>query len=222
VPSERGYVSGYVRPKPIDEQVAILRTYLPHLGGAFVKVTRFTSPKRAEGLFAFPRYEAIAPTYTEAVAVLINILETTLGGCFWNDLEGELGPDRLRQSERSRTKWQRLYNQQKGCDIVILPAQFGLEHRGRSARRSLAVMRENEFGLGLFENLAILLTHQEERLRSRDDLWIDCTGDEYSPRGDGEFERIPYICYRERLKLGSVGMNMAADNCGASSGFVFR
>jgi len=49
----------------------------------------------------------------------------------------------------------------KHHDILVVPAQFGLRHRGRSVRRVREVMNANEFGLGVFAIGIMLLTHPE-------------------------------------------------------------
>jgi hypothetical protein len=55
-------------------------------------------------------------------------------------------------------------------------------------------MAGNEFGLGVFAFGCMLLTHPE-RLSTGDTLMIDCSGDEYSVRGDYTFDRVPLFDY---------------------------
>ena len=109
---------------------------------------------------------------------------------FSNRIAGNLGPKYLRQNERTRLAEDILAKQQPGSDILVLAAQFGLRHRGCSARRARVVMAGNEFGLGAFALGCMLITHPE-RLSLIDTLMIDCSGDEYSLRADTVFDRVP-------------------------------
>lgn len=71
-------------------------------------------------------------------------------------------------------------------DILIIPAQFGLLHRGKSARRAQATFQRKEFGLGIVAVSAMLLTHPERKeIAGR--LWINCIGDEYSHQATEQF-----------------------------------
>jgi hypothetical protein len=111
-------------------------------------------------------------------------------GNFYNCRDGQLGPQYLRQSAKSAKAFQKLGTEQKDHDILVVAAQFGLVHRGRSVRRAREVMNASEFGLGAFAVGIMLLTHPE-RLQHYDDLWIDCAGDEFSYDGDGRFGSAP-------------------------------
>jgi hypothetical protein len=105
-----------------------------------------------------------------------------------------LGEKYLRQSERSKLAEKILAEQQEGNDILVVAAQAGLLHRGSSARRTRVAMAGNEYGLGVFAFASMLLTHPE-RLSHADALMVDCSGDEYSVRGDYTFDRVPLFDY---------------------------
>jgi hypothetical protein len=190
IPSDRGYVSGYIEPKSIAEQMGILQDIFPGLGVANEKITRRAHPRRSEGWFVYPRWELIAPTYSQACEIALQELGKTLGSRFYNGLVDELRPDnfgnsRLVLHERTLVKLQKIGDQQKGFGLLAFPAQFGRLHGGCSARRTVEVLREKEFGLGLFHVCIMLITHPN-RLMSRDDLWAGCI-DQYSPLCNGEF-----------------------------------
>ncbi len=68
-------------------------------------------------------------------------------------------------------------------DILIVAAQLGLRHRGRSPRRVREMYTVNEFGLGSLEAGSIILTHPE-RLGGFLELSMDCPGDEFAPNVD--------------------------------------
>ena len=191
VGSNRVYPPTY-RVRPVEAQVTELRKLFPGLGACQEKLSRKPLPLGAEAWFAIPRWQALAPTYNEAVDRMIAVLSTRRK--FSNRLIGKLNDKFLRQSERSKLAEKILGEQQQGSDILVIGAQAGMLHRGSSARRTRVAMAGNEFGLGVFAIGCILLTHPE-RLSTGDTLMIDCSGDEYSVRGDYTFDRVPLFDY---------------------------
>jgi len=191
VSSTRTYPPTY-RVRPVEAQVTELRKLFPSLGACNEKIGHRQLPEGAEAYFAIPRWQALAPTYNEAVAMLIEVMGTRRK--FQNRLIGKLGPTYLRQSQRSMLAEKILADQQQGCDILVVAAQAGMLHRGCSARRTRVAMAGNEFGLGVFAFGCMLLTHPE-RLSSGETLMVDCGGDEYSVRGDYTFDRVPLFDY---------------------------
>ena len=134
-----------------------------------------------------------------------------------------MGDKFLRQSERSKLAEKIIAEQQGGNDILVVPAQAGMLHRGCSARRTRASLAGNEFGLGMFSIGCMLLTHPE-RLSSADALMIDCGGDEYSVRGDYTFDRVPLFDYDiGRVESEASFTRIAHEICGARRrGFCTR
>ena len=189
--SRREYPGNY-RVKPIEAQVTELKKHFPELSGCMEKIGRQDVPEGAEAWFAIPRWQALASTYGQAVELLIDVLAKKRR--LDNRIAGKMGPAFLRQGDRAKLAERILAEQQPGSDILVVAAQSGLLHRGCSARRSRVVMATNEFGLGSFALGCMLLTHPE-RLSSADTLMIDCSGDEYSIRGDGVFDRVPLYDY---------------------------
>lgn len=217
--SSYGYLSGY-KPKGITEQTNILRQLFPGVGFADEKLAEGQLPPNAEGWFAIPRWEKIAPTYGEAVQKVLDLIKQTRNGAFYNYRDGQLGPQYLRQSQKSAKAFQKLGDEQKDHDILVVPAQFGLRHRGRSVRRAREVMNANEFGLGAFAVGIMILTHPE-RLMNYDDLWIDCAGDEFAPDADGGFSRSPYFRFGgDGVEFGTLWVGIAVDLYGSASGLV--
>jgi len=190
VESSYGYLSGYTKPKGITEQTNILRQLFPGIGFADEKLAQQPLPPNTEGWFAIPRWQSVAKTYNEAVQKVLDLIKQQRKGKFYNWREGQLGEQYLRQHERTTKKFEALGEAQKGYDILVIAAQFGLRHRGRSVRRAREVFMINEFGLGAFAVGIMILTHPE-RLMNYDDLWIDCAGDEFAPGADGDFHRAP-------------------------------
>ncbi len=96
---------------------------------------------------------------------VLEMIKQTRGGKFHGYLERMLGPKHLRQHAKTAAAFQKLGEAQEGYDILVVPAQFGFAHRGRSVRRAREVMSALEFGLGLFAVGIMLLTH-ENRLQA--------------------------------------------------------
>jgi hypothetical protein len=191
----------------------------PSIGGYGENADSLALSDGAEGWFAIPRWEKIAPTYGEAVQKVLDLIKQTRSGKFYNYREGQLGPDRLKQSDRTAAAFEKL-GEEQGDDILIVPAQFGIKHRGRSVRRAREVFAGNEFGLGAFAIGIMLLTHPE-RLAHYDDLYIDCAGDEFRPDDEREFSFAPFFYFSG----GGVGFDVngvvgAYDGYGSASAFL--
>ena len=217
--STRVYPPTY-RVWPVEGQVSELRKVFPGLGNCMEKLGHKTPPEGAEDWFAIPRWQALAPTYNEAVEKVLEILATRRR--FSNRIAERLGPAYLRQSERSKLAEKILAEQQPGNDILVVAAQAGLRHRGRSARRARVSLVSNEFGLGVFAIGCMLLTHPE-RLSNGDTLMIDCGGDEYSVRGDSTFDRVPLLDYDLSGTEFSVFYDDRARNLwGMPTAFLFK
>lgn len=219
VPSNRAYPPTY-RVRPVEAQVTELRKLFPGLGACMEKIAHRPVPEGAEAWFAIPRWQAIAPTYNEAVEMLLGVLATRRK--FSNRLLGKLGPIYLRPTERAKLAQKVLADQQQGCDILVVAAQAGLLHRGCSARRTRVTMAGNEYGLGVFAFASMLLTHPE-RLSTGETLMVDCAGDEYSVRGDCTFDRVPLFDYG----IGGIEFSIfyedrARNLWGTPSGFLFK
>jgi hypothetical protein len=219
VGSNRVYPPTY-RVRPVEAQVTELRKLFPVLGSCQEKLSRKPLPEGAEAWFAIPRWQALAPTYNQAVELVIEVLATKRK--FSNRIVGKLGDKFLRQTERSKLAEKILAEQQQGNDFVVVGAQAGMLHRGSSARRTRVSMAGNEFGLGVFAMACMLLTHPE-RLSTGDTLMIDCSGDEYSVRGDYTFDRVPLFDY----DIGGIEFSIfyedrARNLWGTPTGFLYK
>lgn len=218
VQSNYGYLSGYSTPKSIADQIVILRQFFPDLGNANGSVAQQSIPAGTEGYFAIPRWQTIAPTYGEAVEKALAALKKQREGKLINCCKGQLGPKNLRESDRKRLAFQQLGNEQEGYDVLVVAAQFGIRHVGKSVRRARVVMFGNEFGLGAFETIIMVLTHPE-RLANHNDLWIDGAGDEFSPDADGTFDSAPCLNFFDgEVGLGTYFVGSADEYYGSVSG----
>ncbi|HRY76754.1 MAG TPA: hypothetical protein P5524_01150 [Candidatus Paceibacterota bacterium] len=219
VESSYGYPSGY-KPKGITEQTNILRQLFPGVGFADEKLAQQPLPPNAEGWFAIPRWQSIAKTYNEAVQKVLDLIKKQYKGKFYACHEGKLEVHYLRQHERTMKKFEVLSEQQKGYDILVVAAQFGFRHRGRSVRRAREVFMANEFGLGAFEIGCMIFTHPV-RLLGTANLWIDCTGDEYSPDKNSLFSQTPFFdSTANEFMFGMRWIGVSSNHCGSASGFL--
>jgi hypothetical protein len=219
--SSYGYLSGYTKPKLITEQCNILRQIFPGVGFADEKLAEREVPKHAEGWFAIPKWQTVAPTYAEAVQKVLDALKSARNGKFYNYRDGQIVNERLRQSEKTERLFQKLTESQKDHDILVVAAQFGLRHRGRSVRRAREVMLANECGLGAFAVGIMILTHPE-RLQHLDDLWIDCAGDEFDdPDAGDRFVHAPvFRFYDGGVEFGTYWYDYASELYGSVSAFA--
>ena len=221
VKSNYGYLSGYRKPKSITEQTNILRQIFPGVGFADEKLAEREVPANAEGWFAIPKWQTIAPTYSEAVQKVLDAIKKARNGKFYNYRDGQLNDQRLRQTAKTASVFQKLSDEQKDHDILVVAGQFGLRHRGRSVRRAREVFSQNEIGLGAFAVGIMILTHAE-RLQNVDDLWIDCAGDEFDdPGADVRFDHAPCFHFHDgRVEFDTCWFGHAHDHYGSASAFV--
>lgn len=164
------------KPVDIEDQIKILKAVFPHLGTADVSRAEGRLPARAEGWFAIPRWETIAASYDQATDRVLHVLREAREDNFFKYLDGR---EILRPTSTKKAKFREIEREQGGHDILVVAAQFGLRHHGRSVRRANEVMPTNEFGLGAYECAVMLLTHPNRMVR-QDHLNLDCPGDYFS------------------------------------------
>jgi len=203
---------------PIEEQVAKLQELFPELNGADLEIAKGELPEGAEGWFAIPRWDKVGQTYNAAVEAILAKLGKSRK--FYNYRDGELSEKHLRQNERTIEMWQTLCDQQEGHDIIIVPAQFGLRHRGRSVRRAHEIFSGNEFGLGIFATCCMLLVHPK-RLQRWEQLHWDCAGDDYDWRADGRWACCPCLFVDDdEVELDAYRLGNVCQHFGSASAFL--
>ena len=194
------YPKEYKGPKPINDQIKAIAKIFgldPSHALEFAK-TLPELPNGAEGWFAIPSVDALAakhfPEVTDPIqkyCQAVQLVHTKIADSrsFYNYREGQITPAQLRVHARTAHALDLIAETQKG-DILIVAAQLGMRHRGKSVRRAREVFVANEFGLGSLAVGSIVLTHPE-RLVRWEELDMDCSGDEFSPGADGGFSRSP-------------------------------
>lgn len=228
VRSNYGYLSGYKKPVEVADQIDILRSHWPNLNPDAAlyycreKYSTLQIPGWVEGPFAIIRPGFFSDKYGEELAEVLKAIAKDRKGKFVNYREGQLGPEYLRQSERTLSQLGVLMRQQPRSDILISPAQLGIRHRGRSVRRAREVLVTSEYGKGAKDIGTMLLTNPI-RLRHYDDLWIDCAGDEFSPGADGVFYCAPYFSFSGGgVEFSTRWVSSALAYFGSASGFLLQ
>lgn len=215
--SNYAYPEDY-KVKGITEQIAILRQLFPGIGFADEKIAEQPLPPNAEGWFAIPKWEKFAMTYGEAVEKVLAMIGSKRKFC--NHREGQLGAGYLQQHAETVKAFQKLADQQKGHDILVVPAQFGLRHRGRSVRRAREIFTDDEFGLGAFAIGIMTLTHPERFVHWKQ-LHVNCAGDEFSPDADGDFSYAPIFRFSDGgVEFYAYWYFDTNENDGSASAFV--
>ena len=217
VQSSYAYPKGY-KVKGITEQTNILRQLFSGIGFADEKIAEQPLPSNAEGWFAIPKWQTLAPTYGEAVEKVLAMIASKRK--FYNYRDGQLGVEYLRQHAKTVKMFQQLGDEQKDFDILVVPAQFGLRHKGRSVRRAREVFTANEFGLGAFAIGIMLLTHPEREVQW-EQLHVDCAGDEFSPGAGGVFSNAPVFDFDGgEVRFNAYWFGDAYRHFGSASAFV--
>lgn len=215
------YPEEYTGPKPIEEQIkAIAAIFNLDPAQALEYAKQLPElPAGAEGWFAIPRWDKVGAAYGEALEKVIAKLKESRTDTVTNYREGQLGPKHLRQTKRTEEYMAKVMETQSG-DILIIAAQFGKRHRGRSVRRARECFQTGEFGLGAFANGCMILTHPEKEVRW-EQLHIDCSGDEYSPGAGGGFSRAPFWYWRGgKLRFYTSDVSGAFERYGTASAFL--
>lgn len=233
VDSSYAYPDVYHGLKPIGVQVDVLaKEFNLSLGyvSEFIEnvLPTLPLPEGAEGWAAIPSVDAVAKRffpevtdqaekYCRAVELILEKLGKTRN--FYNYREGEVNTRQLRQHARTLHALDLIAETQKG-DILIIPVQYGMRHRGRSDRRARECFVANEFGFGAFAVGCMAFTHPE-RYVQWEELDTDCPGDEFAPGADGDFSKSPYLYFHGgKLRFGTRGVSDARGRFGAVSGFL--
>jgi len=229
VSSSYAYPKEYKGPKPVVDQIKAIAKIFdldPSHALEFAKNLPVL-PDGAEGWFAIPSVDALAKKYFHEVtdpaemycqAVQFVHSKIAASRSFYNYREGQITPAQLRVHARTAHALNLIAETQKG-DILIVAAQLGMRHRGKSVRRAREVFVVNEFGLGSVIVGSIALTHPERFVRF-DELDTDCAGDEFMSGGEREFSCAPFFGFGGGgLRFCTSGVGDAGGNYGSASAF---
>jgi hypothetical protein len=228
------YPVGYKGPKPIEQQIKSIAKIFkldPAKALTFAK-TLPELPNGAEGWFAIPSFSALSKQQSQAVEdrdeqyslasqqVCKVRSEQANRDSFYNHLEGKLSPMYLRMHPKTADAYDKLIEDQDNSDILIIAAQLGMKHRGKSVRRAIITFQSNEFGLDIVAAMAINLTHPTRFVRY-DELDIDLPGNQYRSVADGVFVHAPLLFFSDgMLKLDASRVEDDNGCYGAASGFL--
>ena len=240
VRSSYTYPKEYKGPKLIADQIKVLAKIFdldPSHAIEFAKNLP-ALPEGAEGWFAIPSVDALAKKHFPEVTDLaqkycqtVQLVHAKIAASrsFYNYREGQITPTQLRVHARTAHALDIIAETQKGdpsrqggagADILIVAAQLGMRHRGKSVRRAREVFVANEFGLGSLAVGSIVLTHPE-RLVHWEELDMDCSGDEFSPEADGDFSKSPCFNFRDgKVEFGARWCDRADGHYGSASAFL--
>lgn len=190
--------------KTLTQQNKVLKKYFK------IELDISTAPNCPQDreLALIPSWKKIAPTYTDAVKEVFDSLKKERN--FYNHIEGKIGSDRLRQTERKL----------RVTMPEILCVQLGQKHKGQSVEYVRKNYESNEVGLGAYEVGMILLLNSDVLTKYKD-FWIDCAGDEYAPGADGDFSDAPIFKFSDgKVKFDDDWTARAYDKCGSASAFL--
>lgn len=213
VVSDFTYPTNYV-VRDFAEQMDSLQVLSRNLRSSKISSAMERLPNFAEGYFAIPPWWMVADSYDKAVRVVLKQLAINRPVVSWQP--------RFRYQPVRRSEW--LYRSCKRSwnEIMAVPAQFGLRHRGRSFRCAEELYQPHEFGLGAFAACCMLLTHPE-RLVKNDDLQILCAGDVCTWAGN----RVPYVVpflriQDDMVELSELWVDHYSTGLGSITGFTTR
>jgi hypothetical protein len=224
-----GYPQEYKGPKLIEQQIkAIAEIFGLDPASALEYAKKLpVLPDGAEGWFAIPSVDALAakhfPEVTDPVEKYCRALQLVHqkiaeSRSFYNYRYGQIDTAHIKVSLRTQEMMQKIAETQKG-DILIIAAQLGKRHGGRSVRRAREVFVANEYGLTSVAGGSIVLVHPE-RLVRWEELDMDMAGDEFSDGGGGFFGHAPCFCFSGRVGFGTEDVSHPGDHYGSASGFV--
>ena len=238
VASNYGYSPDH-RDLTADEQVVSLRKIFPELTIGDEDVNRivdvFGKPvlEGAESKKLMYDYREVAKlagvslkgkaeieVYCIAVQVVIDRLKQLHGKKFHNYREGALTPSHMKVVEKTSSAHTALRETQGG--IWVVDTQFGKLWAGASVRHAQVRFAGNEFGWGPYGVTSQLLTHPN-RITSREQLYIDCAGVEYTPNASGDFSACLNFNWNnnnERLELNYNRTDNYNEQWGSASGFL--
>jgi len=207
----------------IRRQVSYWGKLTSILGVADTGIALRSLPPGAEAWFAIPRWQCFAPTYGQALKILLNIFSRLYPGVFhnWRNewQEAQFPPKYFRQHSKNIEAFNIIKGQQRGCDILVIACQFGLKHVGESAEKCQCLSFP-VFPLDPFTVVCKLLLYPF-CFKDRNALWIDCPGVECSERGNGDFLLTPYIGFDDgKVVLGTHYNRYQNDFCGPATGIL--
>lgn len=203
----RVYWNCFTGIKSPKEQVNILSEAFKELAGIQLKsgnvldiasrmLSHYPKPSGAEGILIVPKLSFVnklgVGDYCLGSKRIQRIVESTLNFLHWNvEPQDNFNKLHVRLNEKTEKALIEIDLEFSG-DLVAIPFQFGALHK--SCPNYVVDMRLqwDEFKLPTYAAACALITHPD-RLQmkgciSLDSLHLGCSGDEFSTKGDGNFD----------------------------------
>ncbi|MFA7209449.1 MAG: hypothetical protein WC120_04150 [Parcubacteria group bacterium] len=156
----------------------------------------YPKPAGPEGILIVPKLSFVIKWGTGDYCLgskrVQRVVESTLDFLQWNvEPQDNFNEKRVRLNEKTEKSLKKVDLEFSG-DLVAIPFQFGALHR--SCPNYVVDMRLqwDEFKLPTYAGACALITHpnrlQMKGCISRDSLHLGCSGDEFSSKGDGNFD----------------------------------
>jgi len=202
--TDRNYPPSY-KARPAQQQVKFWKKHYKKLDDSHVeRLSSGVLPVWADGWLVCPKPTAISdlkevpgeepPSFDDhwrtARGKILDLLKKVRKN-FRNWMEGKLGPEYSRLTDITAETLKRLCKETPG-DFLVIPFQSGFRWRGCSVRHVRVRFEQNEFGMCTFLAGCLLASHPE-RITADNQLYLDCSGEERSPYGVGDFSFAPYF-----------------------------
>ena len=183
-----GYSCQYEGPRPIVEQIqALAEAFGLDPSKALAYAAKLPPlPEGAEGWFAVINDLCEGETHQQVAAkVLQKLTEKKIYGPWTvSDTFG------LALTLKTYAFFDGLVDRQQRSDIIVVAAQLGARHAGRSANRAEAMMIESEYGLTVAQVGSIVLNHPG-LVHGRQALDLVCLGDTCPSRVLADTPSVP-------------------------------
>ncbi len=128
-----------------------------------------------------PRWECIAPTYSEALQIVLDKLRQQLEAKFRKQYDLKPKSAQLHLGDQTNGLYQQLRENQPGADLLLVPAEFNIYNPYPADE----VKKAGEQGakMGAFAVCAMLLAHAD-LLDEYTDIQVNIEGDEHGQDGE--------------------------------------
>ncbi len=172
----------------IKEQVRRLRELFPTIARLGPRKVVGKLLRGRHGL-CIPRWECIAPTYSEALRIVLNKLRQQLEAKFGKPYDLKPESSQLNLGDQTQRLYQELHEMQPGADLLLVPAEFDICNPSPQAGDAKK-MSEHGVKMGAYAVCVMLLTHVE-LLDEYTDIQVNIEGDEHAL--DDEDQICKYI-----------------------------
>ncbi|OGB73688.1 hypothetical protein A3K24_02520 [candidate division Kazan bacterium RIFCSPHIGHO2_01_FULL_44_14] len=211
--------------KNVTEQLAKLTELFPGIDLSQVEalVAKVTLQKWHDGIAVLPKLSflgllwGIADPYGKGYGLICEKLFELIAGsrAFHNYRAGQMNDQYIRIMEQVREQLKKLEAETPG-DVLVLAFDFGKTYAGYSPRNARhEALNNNQLPLITAQVASLLLT-MPDRLTAWEQLFIDCSGDEWDWDAVGRW--LYSVCFRfddGRLRFDSGNADAPSDDYGS-------